>query len=136
MLVVALVVLAAVAMLIFILRVNRRDRQEIEALVDENGRQEEILLAKMEQARGDYDQALAGGDQDLALKLGTAYYASKTEYEYWSAPPIPFPDDPRMAPEERRRIEGEIERDNSALRHQLQARNEQLLEHDLRTMIP
>ena len=136
MLAVALVVLAAVAMLIFVLRVNRRDRQEIDALVQENGRQEEALLARMAQAEADYQRALRGGDRDQARRLGTVYYSHKTDYEYWAAPPLPLPDDQHMTTEERQRQEGEIERDNAALRSRLQARNDQLLEQDLRMMTP
>ena len=136
MLAVAVVVVAEVAMLIFDLRVNRRDRQEIDALVQENGRQEEALLARMAQAETDYQQALRGGDRDQALRLGTVYYHRKTDYEYWAAPPLPLPDHRHMTLEERQRQEQEIERDNAALRSDLQARNDQLLEQDLRMMTP
>lgn len=136
MLALALVVLAAIALLLFVLRVNRRDRQEIEGLVQENGRQENDLVARLDQARVDYEQALRGGDRDQAQTLGTVYYQRKTDYEYWAAPPLPLPDDRHLTSEERQRQEQEIERDNAALRSDLQARNEQLLEQDLRTMTP
>ena len=136
MILVSVVVLAAVAMLIFVLRVNRRDRREIEALVQENGRQEAALVARLEQARADYDQALQGGDRDLARRLGETYYARKTDYEYWAAPPIPMPDDQPLSPEERRQRERDIERDNAALRSGLQTANARLLEQDLMTMTP
>ena len=132
----SVVVLAAVAMLIFVLRVNRRDRREIEALVQENGRQEADLVTRLEQARAAYDQALQGGDRDQARRLGETYYACKTDYDFWAAPPMPLPDDQPLSPEERRQREEAIERDNAALRSRLQAENARLLEQDLMAMTP
>jgi hypothetical protein len=134
---VAVLVLAiAVAMLVFVLWVNRRDYREIETLVQANGQEEEALLARLEQARADYERALKSGDATAALRLGKAYYASKTDYEYWFAPPIPLPDDQKLDPAEREKREREITQDNAALKRRLEERNERLLEADLKGMSP
>jgi len=127
-----LILAAAVALLILFLRVNRRDRQEIDRLLGGNGKDEEVLQAKLEQAWQVYQEALAARDKDLALKLGQAYYACKTDYEYLITPPIPLPSEGRLDPAEKRKIAGDIERDNAALRLRLQARNERLLHEDLK----
>lgn len=126
-----LILAAAVALLILFLRVNRRDRLEIDRLLGGNGQDEEVLQAKLEQAWQVYQEALAARDRDLAQKLGQAYYACKTDYEYLTTPPIPLPAEGSLDQAEKLKIQGDIERDNAALRLRLQARNERLLHEDL-----
>lgn len=127
-------VLLLIALLAIIIRVNRRDRKDVEVFALESQSQVQERLERLTKSEQIYKEALKGADIAKAQKLGRDYYTEKTDYEYWESAVDPYWDMENMSQDKSLKISKDIKISNSRLRKTLTAKNDRALAIDIKAM--
>ncbi len=127
-------VLLLIALLAIIIRVNRRDRKDVEVFALESQSQVQERLERLTKSEQVYKEALKGADIAKAQKLGRDYYKEKTDYEYWESAVDPYWDMENMSQDKSLKISKDIKISNSRLRKTLTAKNDRALAIDIKAM--